>query len=229
MKIFKSEIPHLEVFIDKYLIILKSKKKLECLSNAAINGGRMKAKTIINHQVPSDFQYTVLENVLSPVKKEYNLTEPIIGLLTAVKMNEAIIVNDKIQDIDYLTVITAGLSNTIAPYYDDSQDIKDIDFIEHFPGTINTIIIFDCKLTEFALVNLFITLTEVKTLLLNKYNIRMSNGRLASGTSTDTIAIGFTANEPLIKWSGFATEFGQSVGKTVFNALKMALMKGGWI
>jgi len=176
-----------------------------------------------------DFRHTSLENVLNPVKQKFNLFKSVIGLLTAVKMNNSVIMNEKIENIDYIVIITACLSNLIAPNIDHVYDIKVSDNTKYEPGTINAILIFNCKLTEYAITNLFITITKVKTLLLNKFNVRMKNGLLATGTSTDTIAIGFTNKGQLIKWSGFATKFGQSVGKSVYNTLNMALTKGGWI
>ncbi|MFX1274816.1 MAG: adenosylcobinamide amidohydrolase [Promethearchaeota archaeon] len=229
IKTFKTNIPNLEIFIDTNDIVIKSNNELECLSNAAINGGRVKTKSIVNHHVPLDFGYTSLEDVFTPVKQKFNLSNSVIGLLTAVKMNNAVIMNEKIDDIDYIVAITAGLSNLIAPDIEDVQDIKESDNTKFKPGTINIILIFNCKFAEYAMVNLFITITEVKTLLLNKFNVRMKNGILATGTSTDTIAIGFTDKGQLIKWSGFATKFGQSIGKSVFKTLDMALSKGGWI
>lgn len=229
IKTFKNNVPNLEIFINNNDIVIKSNNELECLSNAAINGGRLKTKSIVNHYVPLEFEHTLLEDVLNPVKQKYNLSDSVIGLLTAVKMNKAVIINEKIENIDYIVVITAGLSNLIAPDIEDFHFIKESENTRYKPGTINIILIFNCKLTEYAMVNLIITITEVKSLLLNKYNVRMKNGILATGTSTDTIAIGFTDKGQLIKWSGFATKFGQSVGKSVFKTLNMALIKGGWI
>ena len=38
-----------------------------------------------------------------------------IGLLTAVEMEDAVIFNERIDDIDYTIILTAGLTNTSAP------------------------------------------------------------------------------------------------------------------
>ncbi|MFX1238839.1 MAG: adenosylcobinamide amidohydrolase [Promethearchaeota archaeon] len=217
-----SEIPNLEIIVEEKSITFISKNKLECLSNAAINGGRIQTKYIVNQHVPLDFQHTTLENVIIPIKKKYNLSDSTIGLLTAVKMKNAVIVNDKAGDINYTLAITAGLSNIISPF---TKGIKK----NYKPGTINVIVLFNCEFTEYAMVNLFITITEAKTLLLNRYNIRTPDGDFATGTSTDTITIGCTGKGTLIKWVGYSTLFGQSVGKTVYKGLETALKKGRWI
>ncbi|MBN1800362.1 MAG: adenosylcobinamide amidohydrolase [Candidatus Lokiarchaeota archaeon] len=211
--------------MDKKNIVFNSKREMQCISNAAVNGGRIKAHSIVNHHVKLDFNFTSLENIFEPIQKKYNLIEPTIGLLTAVKMEEAVLINEKIDNINFTVVLTAGLSNSIAPF--DCEGVNnDYKHEKNYkPGTINIIILFDCKLTEYALVNLIITLTEAKTLLLSKYNIRTSNNNQATGTSTDTITIGYLGNIPLVKWTGYSTKFGQYVGKTVYSCLEKAIRK----
>ncbi len=220
----KSEysIPNLEIITDDENIIIISKNGLECLSNAAINGGRVKSNSIVNHHVPLDFNHTNLEKVLEPIKSRYLLSDSTIGLLTAVEMKKAIFLDKKVDEINCIFIVTAGLTNTCAP---DIENIKRSVNSVYKPGTINTIILLDCELTEHAIVNLFITLTEAKTLLFNMLNIRTKDGRLATGTSTDTIVISFTGKGRLIEWAGYATEFGQSIGYSFIKALKRALQK----
>ncbi len=220
----KSEdcIPNLEISIDNENIIIISKNKLECLSNAAINGGRVKSKSIVNHHVPLDFDHTNLEEELDLIKNKYNLSNSTIGLLTAVEMKNAILLYESVDNINYIVILTAGLTNTSAPDIENASRPLNSVFK---PGTINTIVLIDCKLTEHAIVNLFITLTEAKTLVFTKLNIRTKDGRLATGTSTDTIVVGFTGEGQLIEWAGYATEFGQSIGCSFLKALKIALQK----
>lgn len=211
--------------MDKKNIVFNSKREIQCISNAAVNGGRIKAHSIVNHHVKLNFEYTNLENIFEPIKNKYNLYEPTIGLLTAVKMSEAVFFNEKIDNINFTSLITAGFSNSIAPFDCDGVN-NDYNYEKNYtPGTINIIIIFDCKLTEYALVNLVITLTEAKTLLLSKYNIKTPNNNQATGTSTDTITIGYVGNSPLIKWSGYSTKFGQCVGTTIYSCLEKAIIK----
>lgn len=217
---YKSNIPNLEIFIDENDIVVIFKDKFECLSNAAINGGRLKSDSIVNHHVLLDFNHQKLDKIFDPVKKKFNLSNSTIGLLTAVEMKDAVIINDKVNNIDYTIVLTAGLTNTCAP---NVEDLDKIEEINNIPGTINIILIINGRLTEHAIVNLFIIMTEAKTLLLNKLDVRTSNGSLATGTSTDTIVVGFSNQGQLVEWSGYATEFGQSVGRSVFKTLDIAL------
>ena len=223
VKSFNCNIPNLKIFIDEKDIVILSKDSLECLSNAAINGGRVKSNAIINHHVSLDFKHANLKEVLKSIKNKFKLSDSTIGLFTAVEMKEAVLINEKVDDVDYTLILTAGLTNASAPIIKDSDlIIKNKNFTNR-PGTINIILLINGRLTEHAAVNLFITITEAKTLLLNLLEIRTNDGRLATGTSTDTIVICFTDKEQLIEWSGYATKFGQSIGYTIFNSLKKAL------
>ncbi|MFW9971428.1 MAG: adenosylcobinamide amidohydrolase [Candidatus Odinarchaeota archaeon] len=223
VKSFNSNVPNLKIFIDENDIVIISKDSLECLSNAVINGGRVKSNAIINHHVSLDFDHTNLEEVLEPIKNKFKLSDSTIGLFTAVEMKKAVLVNEKVDDVDYTLILTAGLTNTSAPIIKDLDLIRKNKKFTKKPGTINIIILINGILTEHATVNLFITITEAKTLLLNLLEIRTNDGRLATGTSTDTIVICFTSKGQLIEWSGYATKFGQSIGYTVFKSLKKAL------
>lgn len=223
LKSFRSEIPNLNIFIEEKNIVIISEKNLECLSNAAINGGRVKSNSIVNHHVSLKFNHTNLKDVLNPVKERFNLSKTMIGLLTAVEMVDAILINEKVDNIDFIIILTAGLTNTSGPKIDISDVLEESDTSSYEPGTINIILLINCKLTEHAIVNLFITITEAKTLLLNKLNVRTKDGSLATGTSTDTIVVGFTDVGKLVEWSGYATKFGQSIGQNVFKALSKAL------
>ena len=222
-KSFNSNIPNLKIFIDEKDIVIISKDSLECLSNAVINGGRVTSNAIINHHVSLDFEYTNLKEVLEPIKNKFKLSDSTIGLFTAVEMKEAVLINEKVDDVDYTIILTAGLTNVISPIIEGSDLIIPNENFTNKPGTINIILLINGRLTEHAAVNLFITITEAKTLLLNLLEIRTNDDKLVTGTSTDTIVICFTCKGQLIEWSGYATKFGQSIGRTIFNLLKKAL------
>ncbi len=220
---YKSNIPNIDIYIENDDIIIISKKKFQCLSNAAINGGHIMSDSIVNHHVSLDFDHRNLEDVLKPIKNKYFLSDSMIGLLTAVEMDEAILKNGNVDDIDYTFIVTAGLTNVSSPKIDNSSILKNDEMFKYKSGTINIILLVNCKMTEHAIVNLFIIITEGKVLILNMLNVRINEGQLATGTSTDTIVVGFTGEGQLVEWSGYATNFGQSIGQTLFKMLNKAL------
>ena len=218
MKLYETNINGIKIYSDKYNVIITSENKLECLSNAAINGGRVMSDSIVNHHVPLDFNHTNLEKTLSSVKNKYNLSDSMIGLLTAVDMDDIIILNESVDNINYIIALTAGISNACSP---EDQD-NNLFFNSTKLGTINIILIIEGRLSAHAFVNLIIIITEAKTLILNKFDVRTKNGSLATGTSTDTIVVASTGTGKEIIWSGYATKFGQSVGHSVITVLETA-------
>ncbi|MFX1258949.1 MAG: adenosylcobinamide amidohydrolase [Promethearchaeota archaeon] len=226
MKSYKCNIPDIEIYFNESDIVIYSKNYLECLSNAAFNGGRIRSNSIVNHHVSLYFDHSQVENILNSVKKKFNLSDSMIGLLTAVKMNECILINEINDNVNYSIVLTAGILNPSGPEDGDSNLSREVDdsnarYVK--PGTINIILLIDAILTEHALVNLIITITEAKTLILKKFDLRTKSGNLATGTSTDTIVVCFTNRGKSIEWSGYATKFGQSVGQSVMKALNISL------
>ena len=87
---------------------------------------------------------------------------------------------------------------------------------------INTIVVLDALAPPAALVNLVITVTEVKTSVLRDAAIRRPDGWLATGTSTDAVVIAATGR-------GRACEFGgpiSDLGAVTARAARRALERG---
>jgi len=221
---YLTNIKNIKIFNDKKNIIIKSKYRLECLSNASINGGRVKIKNIVNHHVPLNFKSNNLQKELKFVKIKYKLSNSTVGLFTAVNINDAVNLNNNIDDINYTIIITAGIGNASIPLINNIEN-KIEKFFKYKPGTINTILLINGKLSEHALVNLFIVITEIKTYFFNCSNIKTKHGLSATGTSTDTIVIAYTNKGGLIEWAGPATKFGGSIGNDIFLLLQKTIYK----
>ena len=149
-------------------------------------------------------------------------------------MKNDVIIQDTLGSIKFLLVVTAGTTNASSPI-DPPTDLWKIpqerEEGKKFKtnGTINIILIVDGILPEHVLTNLFIVITEAKTLILSNNNIRTKAKNVATGTTTDAIAVAFTNRGTTVKWSGYATEFGYTIGQLVITALEKALKKGGYI
>ena len=226
MKIHENNVQGLKIHSDEKNIIVSSSNALECLSNAVLNGGRTRSNLIVNHNVTLDFDHSTIDQTFNKIKTKFNLNKSMIGLLTAVNMEDMVLINEKVDGINYTLILTAGILNPAGPcdeelvkYKKENNSINDSKNI----GTINIILIIDGILTEHALVNLFITITEAKTLILRKYDVLTKNGNPATGTSTDTIMVAYTGVGKTIEWAGYATEFGQSIGKSIIKALEIYL------
>ena len=89
------------------------------------------------------------------------------------------------------------------------------------PGTINTIAVVDALVEPAALVNLAVTLTEVKALVLAEAGVQCGE-RAASGTSTDAVVVASTGRGPVVRFGGPISEAGWVVARSA----RMALAEG---
>jgi adenosylcobinamide hydrolase len=91
-----------------------------------------------------------------------------------------------------------------------------------YPGTINSIILIDGKLTDAAMVNAVITATEAKAAALQELDIRMgeqAGNKFATGTTTDAVLLATTNRGVHCRYAGTATQLGYLIGRTVYEAM----------
>jgi adenosylcobinamide amidohydrolase len=86
-------------------------------------------------------------------------------------------------------------------------------------GTINTIVVLDANPEPAALVNLALTVTEVKSLVLGEAGRQCADGRPASGTSTDAVVIAATGRGRAVRFGGPISEAGWLVARVARRAL----------
>jgi adenosylcobinamide hydrolase len=87
-----------------------------------------------------------------------------------------------------------------------------------YPGTINSIVVINGRLTDAAMVNAVITATEAKTAALQTLGIQ-ADGQPATGTTTDAVLIASTGRGRLHSYAGTATQLGNLIGRTVYEAI----------
>jgi len=204
-----------KVYFKKNTLIIESELPMEVLSSAIFNGGRTKAKYIINHRVPENFTHKDVHDYMEKVVRELGLPlSETVGLLTGVDIHKASIINDS----DVLTVVTAGVSNAAT-----AGDSICID--KAGVSTINIIVVIDGSFSENAFIDAIIIATEAKTLALSSLDIRSRvSGRVATGTTTDAIVVACKSGV-FHNFSGAATQIGFKIAKNVFNAVVDAIKK----
>ncbi len=93
-------------------------------------------------------------------------------------------------------------------------------------GTINIIVLVDGNLTDGCMVEAIKTVTEAKTVALREMDIRSQfSGDLATGTLTDSVAVGCTKKGEAIQYAGTFTMLGELIGKCVRELVKNAIYK----
>ena len=114
-------------------------------------------------------------------------------------------------DLDALVVVTVGLGNLVAAGWS-AAAVAPV-------GTINTIVVLDAAPEPAALVNLALTVTEVKTLVLGEAGLRCADGQLASGTSTDAVVVAATGRGRPVRFGGPISEAGWLVARAARQAI----------
>src|SRR5690625_7028218 len=111
--------------------------------------------------------------------QKYNMQESeTVVMMTAVNLKNVGIVEIKEKDYSLMIVATAGVRNAIDATLGESHAF------ELMPGTINTWIIVNGKLTEEAFLQAIVTATEAKTVALRELNVLdQQTNTLATGTS----------------------------------------------
>lgn len=178
------------------------------LSSAVYNGGFVKAKTIINLNVSEDFKGNAIELFDSLAKKKGLKRGETVGLMTAVEMKNARI----IEKADVTAVITAGIANS------PSQS----------SSTVNIILVINKNLSRSAMANAIIVATEAKTAAFFDLDVHDEHGDLFTGDATDSVVVASygedkeegRGEEP---FAGKATELGKTIYEVVREGVKDAL------
>lgn len=197
-----------------WVMIVKFSKPFWVLSSAVLNGGLTKARSIVNYRVPMNFNEDRPEEFLKRSTSAFHLPQPVVGMMTAVKLEDYSVMKERAV----VAIITAGLSYPAAA----GDKIR----MKGHQGTINTILIIDENLTKGAMVEVVKTATEAKVLALRDLDVRSRfSGEVASGTTTDAIAVSCSGKGRELRYSGSATEIGQSIARCVRKGTKEAIRK----
>jgi iron complex transport system ATP-binding protein len=192
-------------------LVVSSELPLKILSSDVNSGGFSHAKYIINHHVELDYDHNDPVADIERVLENLGIREKAVGMLTAVRMeNVAVETNGPAT-----AVVTGGVTNAIASGEESTEG-----------GTINIILLIDANLSEAAMVNAVINATEAKTIALRDLEIKSKrSGELATGTSTDTIAIACTGNGDRLRFAGASTDIGKHIGLATRKAVRDAIAK----
>jgi adenosylcobinamide hydrolase len=227
---FNTGIENIKAEVKNQTLVIWSKKPLKILSSALLNGGLIMAKGIINVQVPegsgsdvNDMHWSGPENFLINAANQLQLPKDnVVGLMTAAQMKNVVASTEKYDNVTLTVFVTAGATVAVTagePAASKSSHLQKI-------GTINVIILVDGNLTEGSMVEAVKTATEAKTVAIRELDIRSRfSGDHATGTLTDSIAIGCTKKGEPIQYAGTFTILGELIGKCVREGVKTAIFK----
>ena len=203
--------------VNEHAITIASRNPLKVVSSAALNGGLIHARSIVNCHVDKNFKSFHPTAYLQKITSKLGLRGPTVGLMTAVRLKNYSLKTSR--DPKVTTIVTAGLSYPAA-----AGDEIDISEVHH--GTINTILIIDGSLTDSAMIDAVKTATEAKTLALRSLDVRSRfSDEVASDTTTDAVCIACTERGKRCEYAGTATSLGQAIARTTRGAVEEAILK----
>ncbi|MFC6805489.1 adenosylcobinamide amidohydrolase [Methylophaga thalassica] len=200
-----------------YLVLLPA-ERCRVLSSAVLNGGLQKASALLNMRVDKHSPLPCLapEQTLLDKAEALALPPVIIGMMTAASMQS---LGHHIEHREALTVecwVTSGLSN-VRRVGDKADD-------HAVPGTINICLYINQALSDAALAEALILLTESKvTAIRDAEIISPVSGLPASGTGTDSHAVFCPDAEPQHAYCGKHTTLGELIGRVVLQACSISL------
>ena len=200
------------------------------LSSAIYNGGLVYATHVVNLKVEknSDAPDQVFEppdTTLATYCRSRGWRGVAVGLMTAASMNSGRKVRRVERGVEVTALVTAGLSN--ARRAGDRAEWRRFSEPEPTLGTINIIILTSARLTDAAMVETMLVLTEAKAAVLQECGAKSrASPTVATGTGTDAAVVVSGWGPPEVRFCGKHVLFGEMVASVTMEALQASLAGG---
>jgi iron complex transport system ATP-binding protein len=203
-------------------ITVTAVEPLKVFSSALVGAGFQWATHFVNRHVPKTFRCDHAYDEMKQYLRMNGFDIPrTIGMMTAVCLEDAAYMYLRDECSSMLVVVTAGVGNAV-----DISKAREKEMIIQGPGTINIMVFIDGSLSEAAYAQAMMTATEAKVkALYDEEIIDPETGTMATGTSTDCIAIAATQKGHYFEYAGTITSIGKLIGRSVYEATRQALQK----
>jgi adenosylcobinamide hydrolase len=199
-------------------VLVSLPKTCRAASSAPLGFGILEVNRVLILQVPKDYNSERPEEELRDLINKLKLGNNTVGLMTAAKVRKVLTVTHQtLENLLVTVIITAGTSNALVAGETPFNLKKGEE--GGSSGTINIIAIIDKALTDGALVNAVITVTEAKSLALRNL------GFDAGGTTTDSVVVVCPTEGEKLKYAGIGTEVGVLLSRAVRDAIVESLTK----
>lgn len=195
------------------------------LSSAVLNGGFHKARQILNLKVAQAYSGDETpQQTLARCCSQFFPSSDSIGLMTAASMRSFELAHCSVGTIQIFALGTVGLQNARA-----AGDPADVEACAMHPdrvGTINLVVGTNAKMTEAAMVEAVMIVTEAKSRVLSELDIRSAvSGEIATGTGTDAIAIVSGDGPEEIVYCGKHVDIGEKIAQCVMTVIRSSIME----
>lgn len=211
-------IPGVALEVDREAVLVTSASPLTVLSSAVVGGGFALARALVNLHVPKNFPCEPPEAALTDFVGRRGVPRPYVGFLTSAWTEKAEVAYEEGRGVVALAVVTVGLGNPVAAG-------RSPVVAAPAPSTINAIVVIDADASPAALVNAALTVTEVKTATLAACGVACADGGVASGTSTDAVAIAATGRGRPCRYGGPVSDLGWVIARAARSALERGVRR----
>lgn len=196
--------------------IVSLPENCRAVSSAPLGCGILNVDKVLILQVHKDYHSERPEDELRDLINELKTGKNTVGLMTAAEIRKVLTVSKQtFEDLQVTVVVTAGTANALVAGENPFRPRGEIIGL----GTINIITLINKPLTDGALVNAVITVTEAKSIALRNLGFH------AAGTSTDSVVIACPEKGEKLKYAGTATEVGLLLSRAVREAIVESLTK----
>lgn len=200
-----------ETSVTREAVVVTADRDLTVVSSAFAGGGLVRARSIVNLHVGKSFPCADAEATVGVFARRCGLPTPWVGMLTSAWTEKAELAMETAAGVTALVVATVGLSNASAAAFTGRAAPR--------PGTINTVVVVDGRAEPSAMVNLVMTVTEVKAALLFESGVKSTDGFPATGTSTDAVVVAATGRGTHCRFGGPISDLGWVVARAARQAL----------
>jgi adenosylcobinamide amidohydrolase len=197
------------------------------ISSGVIGGGLTRARGIVNLRVPKHEESEQMalappEETLAAYCRQQRWQGPMVGMMTAASMDSFRRVDRCEGQVAVTALVTAGISN--AGRAGDPAQYRDFCTTDPGTGTVNIILLTNAELTDAALVEAVITVTEAKAAAFENLGIRsVATGRQATGTGTDSVAVVSGSGPVRIQFCGKHVLLGEMLADATIRAVSDSL------
>ena len=216
-------------------LIIDLQQIYRVISSAPCGGGIVRARSILNHQVPANpstlerpvtYTWNNPSRDLGRLAVHVRAGLPVVGLMTAVPMKQVVIDREQSGPVWIECFCTVGVTNAVRAGEPVVSMHRGYD--GHERGTINIILITNATLSMTALVGAVQVATESKTGTLMRHKVRSiaDPSSLATGTGTDAVVIASSLEGiHRLPYSGTHTEMGAMIGRLVSRCVEEGLTR----
>lgn len=202
-------------------IMVTSPTPLKTMSSGVLGSGMGWYQQFVNRHVDKNYNCANHKEEMADYITSLGLLPlDTVGMMTAVVLEDVAYQLFSDGDSSVFIVVTAGVGNAI------DASVSNREVYAYKPGTINTWIFVNGRLTDEAFIQAIMIATEVKgKVLQNEQVVDQQTGTIATGTSTDSISIAATQMGTTHEYAGSYTKLGRLISRGILECTTKAIQQ----